>query len=141
MELDAVLSRLQKVRGRAGSYIACCPAHDDKSPSMTVREADDGKILMHCFAGCSVDAIAGAIGLDLTDLFPPRPDHDDYTQPQRKVSPKFYPSELLKVIGYEATIVSICAYDMAHGREIPPHDLARLQLAADRINEALELSK
>lgn len=140
--LDHILSRLEKVRGRQGSYVACCPAHKDRSPSMTVRETPEGKILMHCFAGCSISEIAGAIGVDLSDLFPPEA-HDpvrDYS-PQKRVRQRFLASELLQAVSLEATIVAVCAHDMAQGKTIPPHDLERLKLASERINEALELSK
>jgi hypothetical protein len=37
--------------------MACCPAHDDRNPSLSVRRAPDGRVLVHCFAGCSLDAV------------------------------------------------------------------------------------
>lgn len=54
---------------RAGNNWTC-PAHDDDSPSLSVGEGEDGKVLLNCFGGCSVDAIAGALDLSKTDLFP-----------------------------------------------------------------------
>jgi DNA-binding Lrp family transcriptional regulator/energy-coupling factor transporter ATP-binding protein EcfA2 len=51
---------------------ALCPAHDDQHPSLTFTERD-GRILVNCFAGCTVDAICGALGITLRDL---RTDHD-----------------------------------------------------------------
>jgi len=70
MSLDNILATLDKVKGSNGRYTACCPAHDDKDPSLTVSEAADGTILVKCFAGCSADEIVGAVGLELKDLFP-----------------------------------------------------------------------
>ena len=35
-----------------GSYTACCPAHDDKTPSLSITEISDG-VLIHCHAGCA----------------------------------------------------------------------------------------
>jgi hypothetical protein len=131
-QLENLLSRLTKVKGRAGNYTACCPAHEDKSPSLAVKE-QDGKIILHCFAGCSVENIVGAVGMDMTDLFPPV--EPKYT-PQPKV--RFFASDLLRVIALEAAIVSIAAYDMAKGKTIPKADLDRLQLAYQRINSAME---
>lgn len=66
-----ILERLDKVRpaGR-DTWSCCCPAHDDKSPSLTVRQASDGKWLFHCFAGCSTYEILEAVGLKWGDLFP-----------------------------------------------------------------------
>jgi energy-coupling factor transporter ATP-binding protein EcfA2/uncharacterized protein (DUF983 family) len=46
---------------------ALCPAHDDQRPSLTFTERD-GRILLHCFAGCSVDAICNALGISLKNL-------------------------------------------------------------------------
>lgn len=136
MSLDAVLSRLSKVKGRNGSYTACCPAHDDKSPSLAIRE-EDGKVLLHCFGGCSVSDVVGAIGMDLTDLFPPK---DTYVPaPQNKV--RFFATDLLRVIALEAAIVSVAAYDMAKGKTLPKVDLDRLQLAYERINAAVEAAQ
>jgi hypothetical protein len=41
-------------------YNACCPAHDDKSPSLSITDADD-KILVHCFSGCTQDEVLDAL--------------------------------------------------------------------------------
>ncbi|MBK6590648.1 MAG: DUF3987 domain-containing protein [Acidobacteria bacterium] len=48
--------------------MARCPAHDDKSPSLSITEKDD-KVLVHCFAGCTPDEILSAVGLEFRDLF------------------------------------------------------------------------
>lgn len=135
MSLETLLSRLTKVKGRNGSYTACCPAHDDKSPSLAIRE-EGGKVLLRCFAGCEVRAIVEAVGMDMTDLFPP-------SEPKYPPAPKvkFFASDLLKCIALEAAIVSIAARDMAKGRTLPKVDLDRLQLAYERINSAVEASQ
>lgn len=41
-------------------YVACCPAHDDRNPSLSITDADD-KILVHCFSGCSQDEVLNAL--------------------------------------------------------------------------------
>jgi hypothetical protein len=53
----------------AGRWKARCPAHDDRSPSLSIREGDDGRVLVHCHAGCATAAILEAAGLCLRDLF------------------------------------------------------------------------
>ena len=64
------VSLLKNVRARgAGNWSARCPAHADKSPSLSIREGDDRRLLVHCFAGCTVDEITGALGLRVADLF------------------------------------------------------------------------
>ena len=47
-----------------------CPVHQDRTPSLSIREAPDGRILFHCHAGCSQDAVLEALGLTGRDLFP-----------------------------------------------------------------------
>lgn len=130
--VDALLSRLDKVKGRNGSWTACCPAHADRSPSLSVRETGDGRILLHCFGGCSVDAVLGAVGMDLTDLFPEK---STYAPPERT---RFYASDLLRVIAFEATVVMVAAYDMAKGKKLSEPDMRRVELANQRIQSALE---
>jgi hypothetical protein len=46
-----------------GNYSAQCPAHDDRDPSLSIREEVNGKVLIHCFAGCSADSVLSALGL------------------------------------------------------------------------------
>jgi hypothetical protein len=46
-----------------------CPAHDDSTASLSISEGADGRILIHCFAGCTPEAVCAALGLKLSDLF------------------------------------------------------------------------
>ena len=69
--LDKVLSCLDKVKSTGtNKWKACCPAHDDKSPSLAITEASDGTVLLKCWVGCTAQDIVTAIGLELRDLFP-----------------------------------------------------------------------
>jgi putative DNA primase/helicase len=63
-----VLGRLENVTGRCGKWMACCPAHEDKTPSLAISETDD-RVLIHCFAGCATEDVIATIGLSLADLF------------------------------------------------------------------------
>ena len=68
--VERILPALDKVRNRgANSWMACCPAHDDKNPSLSIKETTDGDVLLHCFAGCGVDDVVAALGLGMSDLF------------------------------------------------------------------------
>ncbi len=68
--VERILSSLDKVRKRGpDSWMACCPAHEDKNPSLSIKETKDGDVLLHCFAGCGVDDVLAAIGLEMSDLF------------------------------------------------------------------------
>jgi AAA domain/CHC2 zinc finger len=66
---QVVLGRLDRVRRSGQGWVARCPAHDDKTPSLSVRETDEGNVLVHCFAGCLPEEVCGAIGLNLAALF------------------------------------------------------------------------
>jgi len=62
LDAEAIASGLHKPkRAGPGKYVACCPAHDDKTPSLSIENAPDGKILVHCHAGCSQDEVIGAL--------------------------------------------------------------------------------
>lgn len=50
--------------------VARCPAHDDRSPSLSVSEGIDGRVLLWCFAGCATEDVIKSLGLTWTDLFP-----------------------------------------------------------------------
>ena len=74
MNLDEFLSRTQPegLHKQTGGYLARCPAHKDHAPSMSIGEGDDGRILLHCWAGCETSDIVAALGLRWSDLFPAR---------------------------------------------------------------------
>jgi hypothetical protein len=68
MNLEAVLARLKGVRRNGAGWIARCPAHEDRSPSLSIRRANE-KILLHCFRGCSVEAVCAALKIKVGELF------------------------------------------------------------------------
>lgn len=69
---EAFVERLSKVlKTNSNRWQAVCPAHNDKSPSLSITEAQDGRVLIHCHAGCNPLNIVESVGLGLSDLFPP----------------------------------------------------------------------
>lgn len=68
MNINDVLKRLSKVRRTGKGFSAVCPSHDDTRPSLSVCE-EDGKVLLHCHTGCSVQSIVKSMGLQMSDLF------------------------------------------------------------------------
>jgi hypothetical protein len=68
MNLQTILQRLQGVRRSGDGWTARCPGHEDRGPSLSIREQGD-KILLHCFAGCPIEAICAALQIKLQDLF------------------------------------------------------------------------
>ena len=68
--LENLLSRLDKVRAHGREWEATCPAHDDRTPSLGIRETDDGTLLVKCRVGCSTHDVLAAVGLTIADLYP-----------------------------------------------------------------------
>jgi hypothetical protein len=68
MTTDEIARRLG-AQSRGNRLLARCPSHDDRHPSLSLREGPGGKTLLHCFTGCSVEAIVAALGLEISDLF------------------------------------------------------------------------
>jgi len=66
-----LISRIDRVKQSGnGRWIACCPSHDDKSPSLSIKELDDGRVLIHCFGGCTPFEVVESVGLNIVDLMP-----------------------------------------------------------------------
>ena len=64
MNLHEIAARCDRVRWNGKhSFTACCLSHHDSNPSMSVREAEDGIILVHCFAGCPQDEVLRALAM------------------------------------------------------------------------------
>lgn len=58
-----------KAKSSGKGFVARCPAHDDRHPSLAIAEGRDGRTLLRCFKGCEVEAVARAAGLSINDLF------------------------------------------------------------------------
>ena len=87
MNVDMLLDRLDKVRpsGR-DKWMACCPAHDDKSPSLAITQVND-RVLIHCFSGCGGTEVLDAVGLDYGVLYP-ETHYQDFCTPINKAELK-----------------------------------------------------
>lgn len=53
-------------------YLLCCPSHNDKKPSLSISEGTDGRILLHCFTGCTIEEICLSLNKKKSALFPPK---------------------------------------------------------------------
>ena len=129
--IDLILPLLLKARQRQpGQYSAVCPAHDDKSPSLVIRENTDGAVLLHCFAGCAPSAVVAALGLELSDLFPPR--ERSGREPKRQ--PRLLTAgQALELLQTEATFIAVAASNLSIGVVLTPAERERLRQAAARI--------
>lgn len=131
--IELILSRLEKVSGKKGGgrYIAQCPAHADHSPSLSICEGDDGRVLLHCFSGCRAEAIVSSIKLTMTELF-----CADTGSKRPPLVPGVSRRVLRTAIEFEKTILFIAKADKTKGRYISTNDLQRVQLALQRIAKA-----
>jgi len=138
MNAAALLARLERVKQTGpGRWMARCPAHEDKSPSLSIRETDNGNILVHCFSGCAAADVVAALGLELSDLFPERLDHHISATRDRK----HHHAALfaLKALQREALIVATGAENIANGVALTDGDRKLLIESARRIREAAEV--
>lgn len=127
---DQLLSKLDKVKPNGkGKWLACCPAHPDKSPSLAIKETEDGKLLIHCFSGCHVSDVVGAIGLELSDLMPDDPTYRKGTKP-----PKFNKYELFDRLAFESIILSMAIRQLMGGSLLNLEDCKRVELAEKTIS-------
>lgn len=133
MSVAKFIDRLEGVRQAGpGRWVAKCPAHDDRSPSLCVRETDDGTVLIKCFGGCGAADVVAAVGLELRDLFPERP-----AEHRRKPSRAWLDArDVLTCISLECEVLAIAAGDMADGAAISPDDADRIAQAAGRVKSA-----
>ena len=69
--IEVVLDKLRCVRPNAsGGYMACCPAHDDRRPSLWVTVRADGVVGIHCHGCCRTPDVLKALGLSFNQLYP-----------------------------------------------------------------------
>jgi len=128
--INKLLERLSKVKSSgSGKWMAICPTHPDKSPSLSIKLTDDSKILLHCFAGCQVTDIVAAVGLELSDLMP-----NDLTYRKGSKPPRFNRYELFDKLRDEALILSLAIRQLLDYQGLTPDDVARVLLAERTIN-------
>jgi hypothetical protein len=121
--IDNILSRLDKVKPNgAGKWLACCPAHADKNPSLSIKESDDGTVLLKCWAGCTAADITASVSLDLRDLFTGHKSRS--IQPSRAARQ------------FEAMVITVAVEQMRLGKQLSAEDQERLELAKRRLGGA-----
>ena len=132
MTAELILSRCDKVRETGdGKYIACCPAHEDRSPSLAIKDEADGRVLLHCFAGCGTEDVLNAIGLTFSDVMPERVEPNHSYKPKRWLNAR----DALSSLDHEALVVSIIGADFLRRKSIDNETWDRLASATNRINK------
>ena len=85
--VERLLAKLPGAKRNGRGWMARCPAHDDRRPSLSITQGDDGRALVNCHAGCTVDAICEALGIAKVDLFPDRGNGYTRGMPKRPARP------------------------------------------------------
>lgn len=140
MSTANLLDRLEGVRQTGpGRWVARCPSHADRSPSLSIRESD-GRTLIHCFAQCSAGEVLGAVGLRMTDLFD-RPLAGTGSAggygPSRSRIPA---ADALFALDHELTVAAMILTDaVADSATLNAANLVRLQACVNRIGAVRDL--
>lgn len=139
--LRVLLDRLESVRRSGKGWRARCPACGGHSRKLAATEADNGAVLLHCFAGCSAPDVLAAIGLTLADLYPERilPTTPEECRIVRQRMQESAWGAALPLLGFEATIVLIAGEQIVTGEALSAADLARLRQAVESIHRAREV--
>lgn len=137
--IDNILGGLDKVKSLGGGrYVALCPVHSEKTPSLSIRELDDDRVICHCF-GCGANGVevVSALGLELDDLFPYKPPKNDYRR-ERKPFPA---TQILECMYHEAIVVYESSKKIIKEGKLSAVDNQRVKLANERLYEAITYGK
>lgn len=141
---DAVVARADRpveknpAPGLNRAMVCLCPAHQDKRPSLLVSETEDGRVLMHCRAGCAFDEVRQAFGFEPIDLIPEQLRYSrqgNHRSPHK--GPRFSAWQALKVLAFQATVVAIAAGQMSRGEPLDEDDHETLLKAKEQIDDLL----
>jgi len=106
MNIEEILSKLDGVKKQGDGWIAKCPAHDDKEPSLSITTKGD-KVLLHCFAGCSQEDVLKAVGLEtgpgltLEEYARAKRLPVDFLESNRVTERKFYGKPAVRIAYYD----------------------------------------
>jgi hypothetical protein len=130
-----LIDRLEGVKPMGtGRWIAKCPAHPDRSPSLSIRELDDGRVLLHDFGGCDVADVLGALGLGMHDLFE-RP----FSNHLERIHSKIPAGDALQALDHEITVAVLILDEITKARKTNSSQVSRLTKAAARIGAARDM--
>ena len=117
-----------------GQYSCRCPAHEDKSASLGIKQGDGDRILLNCFAGCDVKTILESAGLEWKDI---PPDNKLYQAEKHS----FNPFAVLKMIRDEVLIIGLASADIRNNKPLNDKDHMRLLEAVANVRDAYSKTK
>ena len=110
---------------------AICPVCGERNPNtLSVGVTTEGAVLLKCFKlECNIESICATLGLEVSDLFPPRGSQATRLQPRRLLTP----AQAIELWRDDAQFVALCACNIAHGVALTDDDRAGCLSAAGRI--------
>ena len=135
--IDALLSRLENVRRCGAGWRADCPNGHKTHGTLSLAQADDGRVLLHCFAGCGTPDVLAALSLSMADIQPERL-RDDSPQGRRTAREHFKLASVAAAAGVaerELRVGKIILEDARAGRAISPEHARRLAIAIERLDD------
>ena len=126
-----ILERLRNLRKVSRQkWQACCPSHDDKTTSLSVKLSDEC-LLLYCYAGCTIHDICGALSIKITDLFLNRKDIDTVNDWKK--------ARFQEALINERLIVAMYKNRSDAQQKINKQDDLRYQKAVERIQKIEEI--
>lgn len=136
-DINKILNLLQKVKKTGkSSWIACCPAHADKSPSLAIRDLEDGRLLLHCFGGCTSSEVLNSLELTFSDVMPENVGYIKKKGERRS----FNPMDVLHCLRNDLQLALIIIASYPAGVGIPEDDRAVLAAIGGRVTSAIRLT-
>lgn len=139
--VTTLLARLQGVRRHGEAWRADCPIGHSSRGALSIATGDDGRVLLHCFAGCAAGDITSAAGLRLADLYPERVTRmtSEERRSARQRAREANWSAALGVLATEATVCEVAAEMIRRGDPMAADDIERVHAASQRIHAAREV--
>lgn len=137
--LEMFLGKLDGARPSGDGWRAECPNGHRSRYTLSFKQADDGRVLLHCFAGCTALEVLQAMGLELSDLYD-RPTGAKLQFAKRTPAEikEYHWKAAFKFLPEEIRIVRIGSQDVRKGRPLNDVDQARFELACERLQTAME---
>lgn len=132
---EEILARFSKVyKSGEGEYQCLCPSHNDRTASLGLKFKED-KMILNCFAGCSMEDIIGAVGLSWADVMP------NSIDTEYKPEKRFNPYSVLKATRQDLLFIAVCAGHVASGKVLDKEDSEKLFNITGRLRDVYDYTK
>jgi len=130
-----LLERFDKLKKTAPDrWLACCPAHSDNNPSLSIKDTGD-RLLLHCFSGCTFRDIGDSIGALPSQFFAGGYDRREFDKKHRVPY-----QDIVIVLRSEMWVLIGIANHLKQGKPLADADFSRLVEAGRRVEQAWRAS-